>query len=243
MEAKKQQVLQRERRFTVPPFAQECLLEAVETWGASFEHPFVKALAEGTLDAERFKFYQMQDARYLEAFADTCSLISTRCPDPADKEWFIEAGRLALVVERQLHQEYGRKLGYTAEDIARLVPTPNNLAYQNHMLATAMRGTLVEAVAALTPCPWLYVELGHYLEKELGGIPDDHPYADWLRTYADPAFDEYMENLLSRLQRYAEAHDEEARQRAKLAFKISTCYEWMFWQQAWEMQQWPCPGF
>ena len=84
----------------VPPFAQRCLDAAGEAWGASFEHPFVLALADGSLDESRFRFYQMQDARYLEAFADACSLVSTRCPAPADKLWFVDAARLALVGRR-----------------------------------------------------------------------------------------------------------------------------------------------
>ena len=83
------------RGFVVPPFAQRCIDAAGTAWGASFEHPFVLALAEGTLDADRFRFYQMQDARYLEAFADTASLISTRCVAPVDKLWFVDAARMA----------------------------------------------------------------------------------------------------------------------------------------------------
>ncbi|HEX5580853.1 MAG TPA: TenA family protein, partial [Gemmatimonadaceae bacterium] len=143
-------------RFPVPPFAQECIDAAAEAWGASFDHPFVRNLAEGTLDPGRFRFYQMQDARYLEAFADAASLISTRTPDPVDKLWFIDAARMALVVESSLHAGYGEKLGYGPEDIRRLELTPNNRAYQDHMISTAARGTLVEAIAALAPCPWLY---------------------------------------------------------------------------------------
>ncbi|BBM70785.1 thiaminase II [Rhodothermus marinus] len=228
-----------ERPFTVPPFAQECLEAAADAWGASFRHPFVRALAEGTLDAERFRFYQMQDARYLEAFADACSLIATRCVRPDDKLWFIDAARLALVVERELHAGYGKKLGYTLEDVARIELTPNNRAYQDHMIATAVRGTLVEAVAAITPCPWLYVELGQHLARELGTIPDTHPYADWLRMYSNPEFNTYMDNLLERLERFAREADGAARARAKEAFRTSVRYEWMFWQQAWEQQRWP----
>lgn len=223
----------------VPPFARRCVEAAGAAWGASFEHPFVRALAEGTLEAERFKFYQMQDARYLEAFADACSLISTRCVGPSDKLWFIEAARLALVVEAELHAGYGARLGYTAKDIAALALSPSNRAYQDHMVAAAQRGTLVEAVAALTPCPWLYTELGRHLERQLGTIPDDHPYADWLRTYADAGFVEYTNDLLARLERFAEGHDEAARTRAQEAFAVSARYEWMFWQQAWELQTWP----
>ena len=227
------------RAFTVPPFAESCLKHAGDTWDAAFDHPFVHALAEGTLETDTFKFYQMQDARYLEAFADASSLISTRCPAPHDKLWFIDAARLALVVEGELHEGYGEELGYGPEDIRDLQLTPNNRAYQNHMVERAQRGTLVEAVAALAPCPWLYVELGQRLEREMGAIPDDHPYAEWLAMYRDPEFNEYMDNLLSRLQRFAEAADEPARTQARTAFTTSVRYEWMFWNQAWTQQEWP----
>lgn len=220
-------------------FGKACLAAAGEAWAASFDHPFVRALAEGTLPREKFKFYQMQDARYLEAFSDACALISVRCRRPDDTLWFIEAARLALVVESQLHEGYGARLGYTAAEIAALSLTPNNRAYQNHMIAEAQRGTLVEAVAALAPCPWLYTELGRRLEDEYGTVSDDHPYADWLRTYADPSFVTYTNDLLKLLQRFADAADAEARARAREAFAVSARYEWMFWQQAWEMQTWP----
>ncbi|WP_022836433.1 thiaminase II [Salisaeta longa] len=225
--------------FAVPPFAVRCMEAAHDAWGAAFGHPFVQALAEGSLATDRFRFYQMQDARYLEAFADAAALIATRCPRPADKEWFIDAARLALVVERELHAEYGATLGYTPDDIRTLTLTPNNRAYQDHMIRQAQTASLVEATAALTPCPWLYVDLGQRLARVLPEIPDDHPYADWLATYRDPSFNEYMDHLLTRLQRFAEAADDAARQRAVAAFRTSVRYEWMFWEQAWTQQAWP----
>jgi thiaminase/transcriptional activator TenA len=225
--------------FPVPPFARACLDAAAQGWGASFTHPFVLALAEGTLEPARFRFYQMQDARNLEAFADATALIATRWPDPTDKLWFIDAARMALVVESSLHRGYGETLGYTAEDVARVALTPSNRAYQDHMISTAARGTLVEAVAAIAPCPWLYVALGQHLEERYGAPDDAHPFAAWLRTYADPGFDDYMRELLSRLQRAADASDAAARERAITAFVTSVRYEWMFWQQAWERQRWP----
>jgi thiaminase/transcriptional activator TenA len=48
-----------------------------------------------------------------------------------------------------------------------------------------------------------------------------------------------MENLLERLQRFANAADDAARSRAKEAFHVSARYEWMFWDQAWSLQEWP----
>ncbi|MFB6262458.1 MAG: thiaminase II [Bradymonadaceae bacterium] len=228
-----------ERPFDVTPFAQTCLEAAERAWRGSFEHPFVRALVDGELDAERFAFYQKQDARYLEAFADAACLLSTQCHRPDDSLWFVEAAQIALVTEAELHEGYGEQLGYTREDIAELELTPNNRAYQNHMISTIQRDSLLVGTAALTPCPWLYIDLGVHFENELGTIPDDHPYAEWLKMYSDPQFHEFVDTMLAKLQRFAEPASEEERERAVEAFRTSARYEWMFWQQAWEPQSWP----
>ncbi len=226
-------------RFDIPAFARTCIEAAGNSWGASFEHPFVLALADGSLSAERFRYYQMQDARYLEGFSDAAAQISLRCPDPSDKLWFIDAARMALVVEGELHAGYGRRLGYTPEDIATMELGPVTRAYRDHMLVAAQTGTLVEAVAALTPCPWLYTDLGQHVLQRIGSIPADHPYADWLALYSSADFSDYMQRLLELLQRAADAADNAARSRALVAFHASARYEWAFWEQAWQQQTWP----
>lgn len=230
-----------ETPYVVSPFARKCLEQAADSWRAAHDHPFVEAIADGTLQAERFKFYQMQDARYLERYADACALIASRCNDPADSLWFIETAQRALVTERSLHLTYGQELGYGPEELASLELTPNNRAYQDHMMAQAQRSSLVEAVAAVTPCPWLYREIGRHLLNELGEISEEHPYADWLHRYADPEIDENIDGLLERLDRFAAAHSEPVRNRALSVFRTSIRYEWMFWEQAWERQEWPIP--
>jgi len=200
---------------------------------------------DGSLETDLFRFYQMQDARYLEAYADTCSILSTRCVDPIDKLWFIDGARLAIVVEQELHSGYGRLLGYGPDDVAALTLTPNNRAYQNHMMVAAQRAPLVEAIAALAPCPWLYTDIGMRILRDpkagdgSGAIRDDHPYADWLKTYADPSFVSYTAQLLGFLDRASEGTTENEQHRAIEAFRTSVRYEWMFWEQALTRQAWP----
>lgn len=222
------------RAFDVPPFAQACLDAAGSNWGASFEHPFVLALADGSLSAARFRHYQMQDARYLEGFADAAALIALRCPEPLDKLWFIDAARLALVVEGELHAGYGEQLGYTPADVAAVDLGPVTRAYRDHMIVSAQTGSLVEAIAALTPCPWLYTDLGQHLRSSIGVPAADHPYRDWLDLYAGAGFVDYMQRLLQLLQQAADGADRGSRQRALQAFQVSTLHEWQFWEQAWQ---------
>jgi len=222
----------------IPPFAERCQGSAISAWDASYDHPFVAGLIDGSLSAERFRFYQMQDARYLEKYADVCSLLSTRFRNPIDKLWFIDGAKLALIVEQELHTSYGKELGYSAEDIAALALTPNNAAYQNHMWSCAFGGSLLEGLAALAPCPWLYTDIGLRIQREMGDIPLDHPYRNWLMTYADPSFIAYTNQLLVLLQGQAELHGALYHNAAIKAFERSVQYEWMFWDQAWEMQTW-----
>lgn len=224
--------------FPIPPFALECKLYANESFGASYKHPFVIALANGTLDPKIFRFYQIQDAKYLESFSDACAILSTKVKDPDDKLWLIDAARMALVVEGQLHLGYGKTLGYDAKTIADTEPTPSNLAYQNHMVSTALKGSILEGFCAIAPCPWLYIELGQHLLREKGTIPDDHPYASWLKMYSDPGFNDYMTHLLAKLEKYSLGTDIATKQRAKVTFQQSCNYEWMFWEQAWTNQNW-----
>jgi len=225
--------------FEIPPFAATCLAAAAESWDASFEHAFLSALLDGSLSEQRFRYYQMQDARYLEAFADACSLISVRFAELDRKLWFIDAARLAIVVERELHEEYGRKLGYTERDIAELELSPNNRAYQNHLLISSRQGTLLEAVAALTPCPWLYADIGKRFSHLLNDIAAEHPYADWLRTYADPTFVTYSNELMQHLQFLADRYVDPHQQKDAIdAFVLSARYEVLFWEQAWQEQDW-----
>lgn len=226
--------------FQIPAFAEACKDAAGDAWGASFAHPFVLAIADGTLPSQNFRYYQMQDARYLEMLADTAALISARTPAVDAKLWWLDAARMALVVEGELHAGYGERLGFTAADIAALELGPVTQAYGQHMIASAQTGTLVEAIAAFTPCPWLYVELGHFLLARVGTIADDHPYADWLRLYSNDDFLNYMQLLLQWLELAAAEAGPDARKRALQAFRVSSRYEWMFWQQAWEQASWPC---
>ncbi|TDI76981.1 MAG: thiaminase II [Bacteroidetes bacterium] len=226
--------------FQVPPFAARCLSSAESVWRDSFEHPFVKGLIDGSLDPQKFRFYQMQDARYLEAYADVCSIISTRVVDPSEKLWFIEGARMAIIVERALHENYGKKIGYSADDIAGLKLSPNNRAYQNHMLAAANHGTVLEALAALAPCPWLYADIGQEIISSGSAPSDSHPFKDWIDEYADPIFVEYTNQLLAYMQSYADnSSDEDEKERAVELFCLSARYEHLFWDQAWTGQTWP----
>lgn len=153
--------------------------------------PFVQGLADGTLPLARFQAYVAQDAAFLEAFARAYALAAARSPDRDSLEAF--AGLLGGVREElRLHAGYAARWGV---DLSGVEPAPATTAYTDFLLATAALGGVGLVCAAMTPCMRLYAHLGQTL-------PEVEPYGEWVRTYADPGFEQLAASLEALLDRH-----------------------------------------
>jgi thiaminase/transcriptional activator TenA len=156
--------------------------ENADLAGAALSHPFVTGLAAGTLPRERFAGYVAQDAFFLEAFARAYALGAAHSTDRSGLDAF--ADLLAGVREElRLHGSYAAQWGI---DLAQVQPLPATLAYTDFLLATASLGGTALTCAAMVPCMRLYAHLGQSLAAGADGAGD---YAEWITTYADPAFE------------------------------------------------------
>lgn len=207
-------------------------------WQRQVEHPFVAALGNGTLPRENFEFYIRQDALFLDVLTKTFAYASTRTNDPDEMKQFGQYLLDTLQVEKELHQHYARRFGITLQQMAEASMAPTNYAYTRHMLAIASTGTLPEIITVMLPCAWIYAEVGQYFNRTTPPSAD-HPYADWLATYASPDFDAVEIWLRAHLDKQSTNLTAQQEQRLFDIFRISTCYEWMFWEMAWQREQWP----
>jgi thiaminase/transcriptional activator TenA len=164
---------------------------------AAAAHPFVLALGDGTLARARFQHYVAQDAYFLDGFARAYALGLARAPDRDGRLAFFD---LLAGVQDELRLHAGYAAGWGV-DTAATVPTEATLNYTDFLLATAATGGLGELCAAMAPCMRLYAHLGQALAP--AGDRDDNPYAEWVRTYADPAFEALAARLEGLLDRYA----------------------------------------
>jgi thiaminase/transcriptional activator TenA len=160
---------------------------------AALDHPFVRGLADGTLPRDIFCGYVAQDAFFLEAFARAYALALAHSPDRASLDAF--ADLLGGVRdELRLHTVYAQRWHI---DLATVTPSSATLAYTDLLLATAALGGLGMTCAAMTPCMRLYAYLGRSMAPSASDT-----YAEWVETYADPAFEE----LARTLERLLDAH-------------------------------------
>lgn len=162
----------------------------------SLAHPFVRGLADGSLPTGRYREYVAQDAFFLRAFAEAYRLAAQRATDARGRELYAHLAR-GVDEELGLHRSTARAM---AIDLDRVTPTDATLAYVEFLLATAATRPEPCTAAAMLPCLRLYSFLG---ERLLPSLHANSPYADWVRTYADPGFAALHRALAPRLDRAA----------------------------------------
>lgn len=207
-------------------------------WDAQLQHPFVKALGNGTLPTRKFQYYILQDARYLEELARVFALGASRAHDPDTALRFAHLVEETIVVERSLHETYGKQWKLTAKAMRNTPPSPTNYAYCRHMRSVAQTGTLAELTVVALPCAWVYCVVGQHLLRK-GEPSPKHPYRDWLLLYGSPEFAEVTRWMRALVDREAKSAGKAEKDRMIETFLISSRYEWMFWDMAWREEQWP----
>ena len=81
------------------------------------QHPFVVGLTDGTLDADAFRFYAIQDALYLRDFARGLSLLAAKSPGDETAVMFNDHAKNAIVVERALHGSFFTEWQLSPEEV------------------------------------------------------------------------------------------------------------------------------
>lgn len=199
-------------------------------------HPFIEGLADGSLDLGAFRFYVVEDTVYLREFARALSITAAKAPRD---EWIVAFDRDAigsLEAERALHESYLREFGLTEDELRSRPPAPTTLAYTSYLLATAYSGSFADALSAVLPCYWIYLEVGKALAKK--GSPNPL-YQRWIDNYGSEEYETTVESVLGIMDEVAADASPAARARMTRHFVTTSRYEWMFWDMGYRQEAWP----
>ncbi|WP_433584387.1 bifunctional hydroxymethylpyrimidine kinase/phosphomethylpyrimidine kinase [Microbacterium hydrocarbonoxydans] len=220
-----------ETRPTAEDIAAEWWASIADIRSEIDELPFIRALADGTLDRDAFVFYLAQDALYLREYARVLAEASRLAPTSAEQAFWANSAHGSIVGELELHASWlTPHAGVSAATFA-AEHAPATVAYLDHLRATAFGGDYAELIAAILPCFWLYDDLGRRLHAgEFGEYARDprHPYASWLETYADPSFEQATVQAIAYVTQAAAMVAPERRTRLLQAFQISAAHERAF---------------
>lgn len=205
--------------------------EAGAEWDDYVAHPFVGALADGSLPKARFLEYLRQDYLFLIHFARAWALAVVKS-DTLEEMRVAAATVDALVnTEMRLHVETCARHGISAAELEATEEAMPTLAYTRYVLDAGFSGDLPDLLAALAPCVLGYGEIGQRLMAE----PHDEAYAEWIGTYGAAEYTQVCESVGALIDqavmaRLGEAWVESPRWAALChRFRTATRLEAQFW--------------
>lgn len=182
---------------------------------------FIRGLADGTLPEAQFAYYLAQDALYLNGYSRVLARAAALAPSEPEQLFWARSAQQCLEVESELHRSWlsTRTVDGTLGPVTK--------SYVDHLLAASASGSYGVLVAAALPCFWLYAEVGAALHAQFltAGAADGHPYADWLRTYADEDFAAATRQAIAITDLAARRASASERDAMALAFRQSARYE------------------
>lgn len=198
--------------------------------------PFNQGLADGSLAPARFRQYMIQDAHYLIAFGRALALAAAKADHPDAIVQFAEGAKVAIVVERSLHDGFMRDFGIDAATFSATPLSPACHHYVHYLQSIAWSAPYPVVLAALLPCFWIYAEVGRDIHARASA---GNPYQAWIDTYAGEDFHRAVRAMIATLDAAAERVDADTRDRMQQAYATAATLEWMFWDSAWRLEQWP----
>ncbi|MDN5854579.1 MAG: TenA family protein [Actinomycetia bacterium] len=214
---------------------------SVAPWyDAILEHPFLRALTDGSLPEDVFARYLVDDSHYLVGYARALSALATRTGDPEPAAMLAGSAAQGIAVERDLHASclLPRGIDPQAPDAPEQSPTCS--AYIGTLQALAAYAPVEVGLAGVLPCFRVYAEVGRAVIAKAS--EPDHPYRAWIDAYADPAFDEAVRAVETHTDDVAAAATATRRDEMLAAYTRATRFEWMFWDAAWHGETWPTPA-
>ena len=216
-------------------FSQDVWQRNFGLYQKTLQHPFNQDLAKGTLSKETFIHYVIQDAHYLLAYGRALAVCAAKAFDAEDVIQFAESAKIAIVVERTLHDEFMQDFDISKETFEN---TPLSLAchhYTSFLTATAWSESYPVILAALLPCYWIYAEVGHDIVRN--SVPNN-PYQAWVDTYAGDEFNEVVKKVIETIDRVAERCDADTLEKMHQAYTRAAQLEWLFWDSAYRQEKW-----
>jgi len=205
-------------------------------YAAVLEHPFLTRLADGTLPAEVFTGYLVQDAHYLRDYAPALALLAARAEQLVDTAVLAGHAVGAAQVELALHTELLDAVGLDRAAVDAVPASPTTYAYTRHLLSTVQQGSFADGLAAVLPCYWIYARVGQVLVAQ--GSPEPR-YQRWIDTYAGEEFGAVVEAVLALVDRVGADLTRAQQEHAERQALTSARYEWMFWDAALRGEGWP----
>jgi thiaminase/transcriptional activator TenA len=166
------------------PFLGVLCHHAKEAWQRYVDHDFVRQVSDGRLPRAAFIHYLKQDYIFLIHFARAWALAVFKSDRIQEMRTAAATVHALIDHEMRLHIQTCASAGIPETMLADTKEEKENLTYTRFVIDAGMKGDLLDLLVALSPCVFGYGEIGKRLAIETSGPAPDHPYKEWIDSYA-----------------------------------------------------------
>lgn len=208
-----------------------------DLWREAADKPFVKEMAKGSLDPDRFHYYMIQDYMYLQDYIKLLEKAQeyTKNPelisflDSVIVETKGEAGRVhekyfvSHAGDLSRHQHILSSVYDKKEPIL-----TEYVAYMNRQLN---KEGLLAGLTALLQCSWVYAYIGQTCMERYAKDIMTSPYRDWFSAYTCQDYLDANQAWIRAVDKLAIAISPEASDKLCRIFANCAGYENRFWDR------------
>jgi len=223
------------------PFVDACHEYAADAWHAYKHHPWIEALANGTLSMSQFVSFQVSDAPYISDLHRTLALGIAKAP--VGCSWAKAAATVLddvwVLNEIEAKREILAELGVVLElGTGPAAYTPAREAYANHLVRTAYEGSIGDIASALLPCAMFTQVIGNRFKHHR--IPGPPPFQKWADIYVMRAVHRMAQEHAAMMEQQAYRTDDNGRDRMRLLYLRSIQHQIDVFDSAFELDvAWP----
>ncbi len=205
--------------------------EAGADWTGYTWHPFVQALARGTLPLAAFRHYLIQDYLFLIHFARAKALAVVK-GESLEAMRGKAAAVLAILDETKLHLRYCAEWGLSEREVTEVPETAETVSYTRWVMDRGLHGDILDLEVALAPCTVGYGEVARRILADPATVIEGNPYRSWIETYGAADYQALAMAAAERIDALGVSHGGEARfTRLARDFAEAARLEQRFWQQ------------
>lgn len=204
-------------------------------WKSYLDHPFVKGIAEGTLDLDKFRFYMIQDYRYLLEYSKVFAFGIIKSSREDIMRRFAVMVKETLDGEMEIHKKYMARLGITDKEVQETKTALLNQSYTSYMLDVANKGDALDVLVAVLSCAWSYQYIGEH-HVRIPGALENETFGEWIDGYSCESYRANTQDIIDLVDELGENISEERAKYLEQVFVNCGRYEYGFWDMAYNKE-------
>lgn len=203
--------------------------ETEDLWKEAVNKPFVKKMADGTLETEKYRRYMLQDYLYLTDYIELLREISESTEKKSLRSFLEKILRETQEEAERVHLPAMRELGITDTDIQNAVMAQVLQEYVGYMKQQLREEGFVGGLVALLQCSWAYAYIGQTVSEREAERLSASPYKSWFASYTCASYIETNQSWIDASDRETEDLDDTKKLRLCSVFQTCARYENLFW--------------